>query len=69
MKDLISKIIWKIQMLAITQLFELFLWVTISGAVSEFLLLYFRNQHITNVYFEIAFVIFIYYAGYKLILK
>lgn len=69
MKDLISKIIWKIQMLAMTQLFELFLWVTISGAVTEFMLMYLRNQYVNNIFFEIFFIIFIYYAGYKLILK
>lgn len=69
MKDIITKIIWKIQMLAMTQLFELFLWITISGAITEFMLMYLRNQHINNVFFEIFFIIFIYYAGYKLILK
>jgi hypothetical protein len=70
MKDIISKIMWKIQMVAMTQLFELFLWITISGVSSALLVEYLRyNQHINNVIFEIIFILFIYYSGYKIILK
>jgi hypothetical protein len=70
MKDLISRIMWKIQMLATTQLFELFLWITISGASSALLVEYLRyNQHVDNIIFEVIFILFVYYAGYKIILK
>jgi hypothetical protein len=70
MKDLISKIMWRIQMIAMTQLFELFLWITISGVSSALLVEYLRyNQHVNNVIFEVIFILFIYYAGYKIILK
>lgn len=69
MKDIITRIMWKIQMLATTKLFELFLWIVISGASSALLVEYIRyNQHIHNVPFEILFILFVYYAGYKIIL-
>lgn len=70
MKGLLTQLIYKIQMLAMTQLFELFLWITISGSVSALIVQYLRYQHIMNNFiFETIFIIFIYYAGYKLIMK
>ena len=69
MKDLITRIMWKIQMLATTKLFELFLWIVISGASSALIVEHIRyNQHIFNVPLEVFLILFAYYAGYKIIL-
>jgi len=69
MKDIITRIMWKIQMLATTQLFELFLWIVISGASSALIVEYVRyNQHVYNIPLEIFLIVFAYYAGYKIIL-
>lgn len=70
MKNLITKLIWKIQLLATTKIFELFLWITISGSVSALLLDYLSyTQHMNNIIIEVIFIIFCYYAGYKIILE
>lgn len=69
MKDLITRIMWKIQMLATTKLFELFLWIVISGASSALIVEYIRyNQHVHNISLEVFCILFAYYACYKIIL-
>lgn len=69
MKDIITRIMWKIQILATTKLFELFLFITISGASSALIVEYLRyNQHVHNIPLELFIILFAYYAGYKIIL-
>ena len=69
MKNIITRIMWKIQMIATTQLFELFLWIAISGASSALIIEYMRyNQHMINIPLEVFLILFVYYAGYKIIL-
>lgn len=69
MKDLVTRLMWKIQTLATTKLFELFLWITISGASSAIIIEHIRyNQHVHNIPLEVFLIVFAYYAGYKIIL-
>jgi len=69
MKDLISKIIWKINRIATTRMVDLFLWIILCGAISSMIITYLIKQHILNNFlYEVLILIFIYYSGYKLIL-
>jgi len=68
-KNLISQILWKIQVLATTKLIELFLWITISGAIVTIISHYlWYNKLINSIYFDLFLLIFIYYSCYKIIL-
>ncbi len=69
MKDIISKIIFKIQQIATSKTYELFFWIVISGAITNMLLNYLDHQYIINVYSAAIIAIFIYYFGYKIILE
>jgi hypothetical protein len=68
-KDIITRIIWKIQNLAITKLYELFLWLMISGIIYTFIIRCITSNYLYNIYFDIFLLIFIYYACYKIILE
>jgi hypothetical protein len=69
MKDIISKIIFKIQQLATSKIYELFFWVVISGAITNMLLNYLDHQYLINIYSAAIITIFIYYFGFKIILE
>jgi len=68
-KDIITRIIWKIQRLAITKLYELFLWIILSGAIYTFVIRCVASNYRYNIYLDIFLLFFIYYAGYKIILE
>jgi hypothetical protein len=68
MKNFLARIMWKIQQLAITKLFELFVWIMISGAIHAFIIQYLIIQHLYTIYNNIFIFIFVYYAGYKILL-
>ena len=68
MKNFLARIMWKIQQLAITKLFELFVWIMISGAIHDFIIQYLIIQHLYTIYNNIFIFIFVYYAGYKILL-
>lgn len=68
-KDVITRIIWKIQQLATTQLYELFLWIILSGVLYEFILKYISSNYLYNIYIDLFLLLFIYYSCYKIILK
>lgn len=69
MKQILSKIIFKIQQLATFKLYDLYFWIIISGAISTMLVNYLIHQHIVSFYSGIVITLFIYYSGYKLILE
>jgi len=69
MKDIITKILWKIQILTTTKVFELFLWIVISGEIATLISNYLTNQHLTTIYYNIFLYIFVYYSCYKMILE
>jgi hypothetical protein len=68
-KDIISQILWKIQVLATTKLIELFLWITISGAITMFVSHYLWYNNLNTFYFDMFLIIFVYYSCYKIILE
>jgi len=68
MKNFLARIMWKIQQLAITKLFELFVWIMISGAIHAFIIQYLIIQHLYTIYNNIFIFIFVYFAGYKILL-
>lgn len=69
-RDIISQILWKIQVLASTKLIELFLWITISGAIVTIIAHYLKYNNLVNsIYFDLFLLIFIYYSCYKIILE
>jgi hypothetical protein len=69
MKDIITKILWKIQQIAMTKMPELFLCIVVAGTINIFLTNYLISHHIANNnYILISFTLFIYYSCYKIII-
>ena len=69
MKGIVEKILWKIQMIATTKLYELFFWISICGFISWALNNYIYTHYNPNYYFFIFITVFVYYTGYKIILE
>jgi len=69
MKDLLTRIIYKIQQIAMTKLFELFLYIVVAGAIVSFTMNYLATQHMSSIFSDIFVFIFVYYAGYKILLE
>lgn len=69
MKDILSRILWKLQELSTTKIYELYFWIIVSGAISGLSLVYIKFDYgINNIYFDIIFTLFIYYIWYKILL-
>jgi hypothetical protein len=69
MKDLLTRIIYKIQQIAMTKLFELFLYIVVAGAIVSFTMNYLAIQHMNSIFSDIFVFLFVYYAGYKILLE
>lgn len=68
-RDIISQILWKIQVLASTKLIELFLWITISGAIATLISHYLWYNNLNSWHIDLFLLIFVYYSCYKIILE
>jgi ABC-type Mn2+/Zn2+ transport system permease subunit len=68
MKDIISRLLWKLQQLITKKLFELILWSMVAGTISVFISYYILYNYSNNIYNTIIVNILSYYACYKIIL-
>ena len=68
MKTLLARIMWKIQQIAITKFFELCLLMVVAGAITSFITQYLIIQHMDSIYSDIFVLVFVFYAGYKIML-
>jgi hypothetical protein len=64
----IKDTLWKIQLLFMTKLFELFLWIMAAGTITSLMINYLTAQHMNSIYSDIFLFIFVYYTCYKILL-